>query len=157
AILALLSLISFNPDDPSFNISRNSAFMGKPQNVIGVVGAYVADAMFQLLGFSGFLLPVFLGIYAFCWLASRPVAHLSIRTVGLSLMALTMATAFAALPMPRVRGELRAGGVVGTVLYDSLNALVNPTGALLIVAAAFLISLFLATTFSFSWAMAVLR
>src|ERR1051326_1167498 len=83
AILVGLSLISFNPDDPSFNISRNPQFAGKPANFIGVAGAYVADGFFQALGYSSFLLPIFLGIYAFHWLASRPVRSLGIRLTGM--------------------------------------------------------------------------
>src|SRR5437870_9786717 len=69
AILIGLSLISFNPDDPSFNISRSPQFDGKPANFIGVVGSYLADGFFQILGYSSFLLPLFLGVYAFCLLA----------------------------------------------------------------------------------------
>ncbi|HEX4998992.1 MAG TPA: DNA translocase FtsK [Terriglobia bacterium] len=158
AILTMLSLISFNPDDPSLSISRSPELAGKPQNVIGVAGAYVADTMFQLIGYAGFLIPVFIGIYAFCWLASRTVENLSIRVLGLALMALTLATAMAALPiMPNVRGQLPAGGLIGRILADNLDALVNPAGSFVIVIAAFLISLFLATTFSFSWAMSVLK
>src|SRR6185436_4720810 len=40
AVLIGLSLISFNPDDPSLNISRNPAFAGKPANFIGTLGAF---------------------------------------------------------------------------------------------------------------------
>ena len=50
AVLVGLSLISFNPDDPSLNISRNPSFDGKPANFIGALGAYVADAFLQMLG-----------------------------------------------------------------------------------------------------------
>jgi S-DNA-T family DNA segregation ATPase FtsK/SpoIIIE len=45
-ILLALSLISFNPDDPSFNISQNRELSGRPTNFVGVVGAYSADAFF---------------------------------------------------------------------------------------------------------------
>src|SRR4051812_40403639 len=70
AILLALSLISFTPSDPSFNISRNPQFDAKPANFIGIAGAYVADAFFQIFGFSSFLIPIILGVYAFYWLAS---------------------------------------------------------------------------------------
>src|SRR5262249_13809749 len=78
-ILLALSLVSFNPDDPSFNISQNTQFAGKATNFVGVVGAYSADAFLQTWGYSAFLLPIFLGIYAFYWLASWPVKHFAIR------------------------------------------------------------------------------
>ena len=52
AILVGLSLISFNPADPSFNISRSPQFDAKPVNFIGVVGSYLADGFFQTLGYA---------------------------------------------------------------------------------------------------------
>src|SRR5437870_11582360 len=42
AILLALSLVSFNPDDPSFNISRNPQFETKATNFAGVVGSHLA-------------------------------------------------------------------------------------------------------------------
>src|SRR4030095_5063526 len=85
-VLVVLSLISFNPADPSLNISRNPDFPEKAHNFIGTVGAYIADVAVQLMGFASFLLPIFLGIYAFCWLTSRKVEAFVTRTIGLVLM-----------------------------------------------------------------------
>jgi S-DNA-T family DNA segregation ATPase FtsK/SpoIIIE len=153
ALLFALALISYNPDDPSFNISRNPNFSARPSNLIGVTGAYFADSFFQLFGFSSFLMPVFVGIYAFCWLASRPVELLFIRATGMLLLALTISATLALFPsLPRVRGHIPAGGFLGQVIADNLESLVNPAGSVVILLAAFLISLFLATTFSFTWA-----
>jgi hypothetical protein len=50
-ILIELSLVSFNPDDPSFNISTNPRFAGSATNFVGIVGSYVADLFFQTWGF----------------------------------------------------------------------------------------------------------
>src|SRR5436190_10313713 len=86
AILLALSLVSFTPTDPSFNIARSPHFATKPANFIGYLGAYLADGFFQLLGFTSFLIPIFLGIYAFYWLASWPVRALGARILGVTLM-----------------------------------------------------------------------
>jgi S-DNA-T family DNA segregation ATPase FtsK/SpoIIIE len=158
AILCGLSLVSFNPDDPSFNISRNPQFDTQPANFVGVVGAYSADLFFQLFGYSAFLIPIFLGIYAFYWLASWPVESLSIRLSGMILMLFTLAATFSIVPLfPLVRGHVPAGGLLGTLLSDTLEASLNPAGAAIVLVSAFLVSLFLATTFSFAWAIAILK
>jgi len=158
AVLVGLSLISFNPDDPSFNISRNPGFTGKAGNFIGPFGAYIADSFLQLFGFTSFLLPVFLGIYAFHWLASRKVEAFSSRAAGMFLMTLTLATSFSAMPwMPMFRGHIPAGGVIGRLLADKLDELLNPAGSIVVLVASFFVSLFLATTFSFTWAVEKLR
>jgi S-DNA-T family DNA segregation ATPase FtsK/SpoIIIE len=158
AILVVLSLISFNPDDPSFNISRNPHFDARPANFVGVVGAYFADAFFQLWGYSAFLVPVFLGVYAFYWLASWPVRSFGIRLSGMILLVLTLAASFSLAPsLPLIRGHLSAGGLFGTILADALEASLNPAGTIIVLVSAFLVSLFLATTFSFAWALGILK
>jgi len=158
AVLVALSLVSFNPDDPSLNISKNPRFDGKAENFIGVAGAMIADGMFQVLGYSGFLIPIFLGIYSFYWLASWTVQSFLIRFTGMSLMVLTVASSLAMFPaLPRIRGQIPAGGFLGKLLADSLDAAVNPTGSAVILVSMFLISLFLTTTFSFEWAIGVLK
>ena len=155
AVLLGLSLVSFSPDDPSFNASRNPALAQRPQNFIGTVGAYISDAFLQTFGFAAFLLPVILGIYAFHWLASRKVQAFGTRVVGFAafLMMLTLATTLSLFSwMPTFRGEIPAGGVIGRLLADKLEESVNTPGALILLATSLFISLFLATTFSFSWA-----
>jgi len=158
AILSGLSLISFNPDDPSLNISKNPLFDARPTNFIGLAGAYTADMFFQLCGYSAFLIPIFLGIYAFYWLASWRVQSFGIRLSGMILMLLTLSVSFSMAPsLPPVRGYLPAGGLLGIVLADALEASLNPAGAVIVLAAAFFVSLFLSTTFSFAWAAGILK
>ena len=85
-ILLALSLVSFDPDDPSFNISRNMHFAARPTNFVGVFGAYSADIFLQTFGYSAFLLPMFLGIYAFYWLASWQVKLLAVAVILLIIL-----------------------------------------------------------------------
>jgi DNA segregation ATPase FtsK/SpoIIIE, S-DNA-T family len=158
AILLGLSLVSFNPDDPSLNISRNPHFATHPTNFVGVVGAYFSDVFFQLWGYSAFLIPIFLGIYAFYWLASWPVRSLGFRSSGMILMAFTLSAALAMAPsFPLVRGHVPPGGLIGTLLADTLEASLNPAGTFVVLFSAFLVSLFLATKFSFAWAVEILK
>src|SRR5262249_52445618 len=155
-ILLALSLVSFNPDDPSFNISQNAKLIGKPTNFVGVVGAYSADLILQMWGFSAFLLPVFVGIYAFYWLASWPVKNFAVRLAGMICLTGTTATALGMSTL-RVRDHVLAGGLIGKILADTLQASFNRGGALVVLLAAFFISLFLSTTFSFAGAVAFLK
>jgi DNA segregation ATPase FtsK/SpoIIIE, S-DNA-T family len=155
-ILLALSLISFNPDDPSFNISQNKELAGRPTNFIGVVGSYSADVFFQTWGYAAFLLPIFLGVYAFYWLASWPVASFGIRVSGMVLMATTLSAGLALSPLP-ARDHFLPGGLLGRVLADGLQASFNGTGAAIVLISTFLVSLFLSTTFSFTGAVALLK
>jgi S-DNA-T family DNA segregation ATPase FtsK/SpoIIIE len=151
-ILLALSLVSFNPDDPSFNISSNSQLAGKPANFVGVVGATAADLFLQTWGYSAFLLPIVLGLYGFYWLASWPMKNLGFRVAGIIIMVLTLSTTFALVPaIPYVRGHVAPGGLLGTLFADKLEASLNAPGTLVILLASFFLSLLLTTTFSFAW------
>src|SRR5262245_34379723 len=149
AILLGLSLISFNPDDPSFNISKNPRFAGPATNFIGVVGAYIADLFFQTWGITAFLIPIFLGVYAFYWLASWPVKNFWTRLLGMVLMTGTVAATLGTSSF-RVRDHMHAGGLFGTMLADNLQKALNPSGTFIVLLSTFLVSLFLATKFSFA-------
>jgi len=155
-ILLALSLVSFNPDDPSFNISRSPNLAARPTNFVGVVGAYGSDIFLQTCGYSAFLLPMFLGVYAFYWLASWPVKHLWIRVAGMILLITTVATALGMLPL-RVQDHILAGGLVGKTLADTLQASFNRTGSVVVLISTFLISLFLSTKFSFATVVVLLK
>ena len=135
-ILLALSLISFNPDDLSLNVSQNPQFAPKPSNFVGVVGAYGADIFFQLWGYSAFLLPIFLGIYAFCWLASSPVKNFTIRLAGMLCMMCTIATALGMWPV-RIRDQILPGGLIGKISADALQSSFNSTGALVLLLSPF--------------------
>ena len=151
ALLVGLSLVSFDAGDPSFNISRNSRFETQPANLIGIVGSYASDLLFQSIGYAGFLLPVFLGIYAFHWLASWSVGNVGPRLTGMILMIGTLATALAFSPIvPRIEGQLPAGGAGGQLIAEWLSATMNPLGTVIVLTSSFLVSLLLATTFSFA-------
>ena len=51
-----LALISFYPDDVSD--TGRAALTGETGNLIGPVGAYIADIILTICGISGFLLPI---------------------------------------------------------------------------------------------------
>ena len=84
ALLVLLCLVSYNPHDSSFNVL--SARM--PDNKIGKIGAHAADLLFQVFGFSAFLLPVPLFILSWKFVFARQIRTPYIRTFGLFLLIL---------------------------------------------------------------------
>jgi S-DNA-T family DNA segregation ATPase FtsK/SpoIIIE len=158
AVLLALSLVSFNPDDLSFNISKNPQLAARPSNFVGVVGATTADIFFQSWGYSAFVVPIFLGIYGFYWLASWPVRSFVVRVIGMVLMVVTFSATFALLPaFPQVRGHIPAGGLVGTILAEKLEATLNGPGTAVVLLTSLLVSLLLATTFSFAWVASVMK
>src|ERR1019366_599327 len=91
AALLLLALASYTPSDPSFNtvgdaISPAASLANGPaHNWTGMVGAYFADAMLQLIGIAAFFLPLILVRIGVCWLRSRPSGSPMAKLIGLGL------------------------------------------------------------------------
>ena len=122
ALLLLLSLISYNPADPSFN----TATAGKATNWVGSAGAVTADLLLQSVGIAA-LLPV-LALIAWAWrLFNNPRAQLMLRSAATIMALPALAGLLAMLPRASANWPTQAGlgGAVGTTLADRLLAMGN--------------------------------
>ncbi len=149
--LLLLALASYTPTDPSFNTVGGYA-MGRPaHNWTGVVGAYLSDMMLQTLGVATFLLPLLAGRLGICWMRSRPAGSPTAKTIGLLLWVVFAPALIALLPGHLLwRQALPVEGVSGRLLGDALVQYLNLPGALIVLSLMVLMSLYLATTFTFN-------
>ena len=151
AILTLLSLISYHPTDPSFNWIGSQNLQPKPENYIGMVGSYTADLLIQTFGFAAFLLPITLLIYALRWIRSRQIETPLLKLFGLCLLVFSVATLAAILPSAfflRWRLKTNFGGLIGQLLADEIETMLNPTGRLIVLTATLLVALYITTSFS---------
>ncbi len=149
--LLLLALLSYTTTDPSLNTVGGYTTGRLAHNWTGVVGAYVSDAMLQMIGVAAFFLPLLLGRLGVCWMMSRPVGSPTAKTIGL-LMWVVFAPAWVALlpGHPLWRGALPIEGVSGRLLGDAVVQYLNLPGALIVLSLMVLVSLYLATTFTFN-------
>jgi S-DNA-T family DNA segregation ATPase FtsK/SpoIIIE len=151
--LLLLALASYTPSDPSFN-TVGSYVTGRPaHNWTGMVGAFVADAMLQLIGVAAFFLPVVLGRLGLCWMRSRPAGSPLAKTLGLGLWVMFGPAAIALLPGHMMwRQALPIEGTTGRLLADFMVHFLNLPGACIVLGLMVVLSLYLATTFTFNTA-----
>jgi DNA segregation ATPase FtsK/SpoIIIE, S-DNA-T family len=152
AVLVALSLLTYNPRDAAFNVSAASGEDHVTQNLMGPVGAYTSDLLFQIFGFAAFLLPVAGGILGYRWCRSRAIDSQAATVSGYVLLMLSLPSLLAMAPIPDVRGALPAGGLLGTLVSHGLRSGFNVWGAALVAVALFFVSLFMTTRFSFSGA-----
>src|SRR5277367_2703018 len=150
AVLLALSLLSYSPLDPSFNVSAPPPGTGPARNWIGPVGAHTADLFFQLSGYAAFLFPIGMFLMAMRWFRSQIMEAPTAKLVGWGLLLLSLSAELTLVHMPEVRGALPPGGLLGKVLAQGLRAAFNPLGANLVSIAALLTALFLSTSFSLS-------
>lgn len=147
AIFLVISFLSYHPTDPSLNsVGTNKVAL----NWGGVVGSYFADAGYQLLGLTSFLLPL-ICLALVAYIIFRPNL---VSRVGKAFGFLTLIIATAAL-LELVMGNLKidgqniaAGGLLGTVIGTLLLSYLNLAGAYLFILTSVLIALILTTNFS---------
>jgi S-DNA-T family DNA segregation ATPase FtsK/SpoIIIE len=151
--LFLLALASYTPSDPSFN-TVGSYVTGRPaHNWTGMVGAYLSDAVLQLIGVAAFFLPLVMGRLGLCWMRSRPAGSPLAKTLGLGLWVLFGPAAIALLPGDMMwRHALPIEGTTGRLIADFMVHFLNLPGACIVLGLMVALSLYLATTFTFNTA-----
>ena len=118
-----------------------------------MVGAYLADAMLQMIGVAAFFLPLVLGRLGLCWMRSRPAGSPMAKTIGLAMWVVFAPAAIALLPGRLLwRHALPIEGVTGRLLADFMVHYLNLPGASIVLALMVALSLYLATTFTFNTA-----
>jgi len=155
AVLLLLSLVSYSPQDPSFNTAASTGGADRPtsapaRNWVGMAGAYVADLALQFWGITAFLAPVMLGLLALRWWRSRPVESPLAKTIGAATLLVFTPALLALLPWQwRWVKAVPAEGLLGRIVGDALIHYFNVTGAYIVSLAVLAVALYLSTAFSF--------
>jgi S-DNA-T family DNA segregation ATPase FtsK/SpoIIIE len=115
----------------------------------------VADFGLQVFGLTAFLFPVLLIVVAWKWFRSKPLESLLARLLGAALMVLSASALLSLGPDWLVaRGAAPAGGLIGVLVAGALKSAFNVTGAAILSATSFVLSLYLVSTFSFAKAAA---
>jgi len=161
--LLLLALLTYTPTDPSADTvgkyaagARDSAGLaarlaaGPAHNWAGLAGAWLADLILQTIGIAAFFLPIVLGRLGLCWMRQRPAGSAMARLLGLGLWIVFAPAAIGLLPRTLFwRHALPIEGVTGRLLADAMVHYLNLPGASIVLALMVLMSVYLATTFTF--------
>ncbi|MDR2820610.1 MAG: DNA translocase FtsK [Desulfovibrio sp.] len=127
ALLLLLSLISFNANDPSLNHVVSGRV--PPQNKAGLFGAYAAGFLNDVFGVTAILWPfVFAALGAAYVSPSYAVRWW--RWCGFFLLTICLLVISAAWDFSM--GDLFGGGMVGSALHDNAAKYLSPAGSALL-------------------------
>jgi len=151
ALLLFLALISYSPLDPSWDSASVLTGAHAARNWIGVVGAYMSDAVLQFFGVGAFLLVIFPAMLGVRWFRSMKVQSPLAKTLGGIWLAMFIPALLALLPgQMRWMGVIPIEGLMGRVLGDFLIHYLNLVGAYIVCATVLAVALYLSTAFSFS-------
>ena len=154
-LIWLMALVSYTPSDPVWFFNNVAA--AQAANFAGRVGAFVAEASFQLLGYSAYFIPVVLAVVGWhsFWCTKLDAAYTKLFGTALfflcSAALLSLAFGFVAT----ADRPFDAGGVVGKVLSDALVSYLNTTGAAILLFTLVAAAVILSTQFSFGRATTV--
>ncbi len=150
ALVWLVALGTYTSSDPAWFF--NNLGSQAPVNFAGRVGAFVAEASYQLMGYAAFLIPAALVVVGWHHFWCRPIESGYTKLVGALLLvasaAALLALAFGAFDTGA--RPFRAGGALGDALASVVAAYLNRTGAAIVLMALLALSIILATQFSFS-------
>jgi S-DNA-T family DNA segregation ATPase FtsK/SpoIIIE len=127
ALFVGLSLVSYNPADPSFN-SIGKAL--KVTNDCGYVGSFLADGLFQLFGVSAWLFVLGLARRGVLSLQGGKISFRDLRLVWASLLILTLSCLSAVyFPVTKFyQNQIYIGGIIGLGLSQVLIKAFNRVG-----------------------------
>ncbi len=146
ALLLLVALASYNPHDPSLNTATSRT----PTNLVGLVGATIADVLLQGFGAAA-VLPA-LAMLAWAWrIFTARRLRPAIRLAATVLAMPALAAALSAVPGPQGRLDWPTaagpGGALGGLLGGHLAAmgsgLLGPAGAAMVLGTVMLLTLIL--------------
>lgn len=144
-VALILSLGSYNPEDPSLNTF--STAWRAPTNVLGYAGSWASDALLQLFGYGAWLVPALVFVALARWLIQpdrfRPI--LGTRW-GIATGVLLAATGLLCdlLPLKTGTASYAPQGLLGIAVGAASKPLVGKAGSYLTV-------LFLFWTFCMVW------
>ncbi len=130
SIIIFLSLISYDPLDPSFFTHTNSQIIN---NLIGILGAYFSDFLFQFLGISSFLIPLALFLIGLDLIKGRVESYV-IKFAGFFLFLLSFSSLVQFISSEiKIKGvSIPAGGLLGKVFSELLGKVSGNVGSILI-------------------------
>jgi S-DNA-T family DNA segregation ATPase FtsK/SpoIIIE len=148
-LIWLIALASYTPTDPAWFF--NDLDSASVSNFAGPVGAFLAEASFQIAGYSAFLMPVVLGVVGWNYFWCKKIQASYTKLVGATLLVFCVAAllslAFSAFDASD--RNFGAGGAIGDWFAAFCSSFLNRTGAAILLLTLSALSIILATHFSF--------
>ncbi len=141
-----LCLLSYQCQDASWNTAAGPV---RPHNLVGPLGARLADLGLQAFGMAAFAFPVLLLLLAWKWIRSEPLEAPGVRVFGSALLILSTATLVALVPGWRIfGGAIPSGGLIGTLAAEYLQSVMNLAGTVILALTGLVLAVYLVSTFS---------
>ncbi len=146
-VFILLSLVSYDPTDPSF-FFYTSKKVSEISNWMGIVGSYLSGFLFEGFGFAAFFIPFVMIIFAISFIFHWEWKYYFIKILGWIGILLSTSSLMSLWFKPLYR-ETLMGGFFGEIISRGLIRYFNRPGTAVLLLVALIISFILGTGISF--------
>jgi S-DNA-T family DNA segregation ATPase FtsK/SpoIIIE len=149
AVLWIVALVTYEPSDPAWFFTTGATHA--PANFAGLVGAFVAEASFQVIGYAAYLIPAALVVLGWHYFWCRPLDAIYTKVVGTGLLFTSLSGLLAlAIGNQEIDGHaFRTGGSIGELISRFSAGYLNRAGALIVLLTLLFMAVILATQLSF--------
>jgi S-DNA-T family DNA segregation ATPase FtsK/SpoIIIE len=149
ALLWVVSLVTWEPSDPAWFFSSGSTH--PPVNFAGLVGAFVAEASFQLLGYASYVVPALLIVTGWHYFWCKALDAFYTKLTGTVLVFGCLSGLFhLGFGVAEAGGHpFRAGGSIGEAIAGLTADYLNKAGASIVLLTLLFLGVLLATQVSF--------
>ncbi len=129
ALILLASFVSYVPEDLIWYTAHPNT---PAHNLIRITGAYTAGSLFFLIGYSAYLLVVFLLFWSWNIFTCRITAFSAARGISLGVLVTVMSGLFSLVGPQAAADRFSRGGWIGLVFADFLANNLGAVGAYII-------------------------
>ena len=141
-ILIFVSLISYDQNDLPWFTSYPNIYT---KNYAGIVGAYIGAALFSLIGYSAYIIPVLTATWAIGKFLGRVPQKFYIKLLGTSVLFIALSAFLSMIGPTQDVVKVQRGGLLGLFFSDIFIRYFGHLGAYIVVITLGLLSILLAT------------
>jgi len=142
SIYFIFSVVSYAPSDPSF---FNSTPDRSVENYGGRIGAHVSAILFNLVGYSSFVLLLYMLFITIFFLFNKKIENVITKSLGYLLLLISFSCLISSVnPYVKIDGvETKSGGMIGYFINEFFQSEIKPFFTVLLFLALIIVSLIL--------------
>lgn len=142
SIYFIFSVVSYTPSDPSF---FNSSPDRSVENYGGRIGAHVSAILFNLIGYSSYVLLLYMLFITIFFLFNKKIENVITKSLGYLLLLISFSCLISSVnPYVKIDGvETKSGGIIGYLINEFFQSEIKPFFTVLLFLALIIVSLIL--------------
>lgn len=142
SVYFIFSVVGYTPSDPSFFNSNPDRSV---ENYGGRIGAHISAILFNLIGYSSYVLLLFMLFITMFFLFNKKIENVITKSLGYLLLLISFSCLISSVnPYVKIDGvETKSGGIIGYFINEFFQSEIKPFFTVLLFLALIIVSLIL--------------